>query len=143
MEPIDIEYETLYPHQRRSPIGLPEGIARAYDAAKKIATIDANAYGVLLRRVLELICEDRAAKGKSLHCRLGDLAGKGEIPTKLVDVAGGLKDLGNVGAHATLGELSVADLPILDDLCRAILEYVYSAPYLAQKAQETLDARKK
>ena len=142
MDGSDVTFEILYPQQRRNPMGLPERIARAYEAAQKVANIDANAYGVLLRRVFEFVCEDRVATGNSLHNRLADLAARGEMPAKLVDVARGLKDLGNVGAHATLGELTVADLPILDDLCRAILEYVYSAPYLAQKAQERLDARK-
>ncbi|HUT93292.1 MAG TPA: DUF4145 domain-containing protein [Thermoguttaceae bacterium] len=142
MDPGDVSYETLYPQAKRNPLGLPDNIAKGYEAAEKVSNIDANAYGVLLGRVLELVCEDRNAVGKSLHDRLADLSSKGEIPTKLVDVARGLKDLRNVGAHATLGELTSVDLPILDDLCRAILEYVYSAPHLAQKAQERLDARK-
>jgi hypothetical protein len=37
-----------------------------------------------------------------------------------------------------LGELTSAELPVLDDLTRAILEYVYSAPFLAREAEERL-----
>jgi len=100
-----------------------------------VRNIDANAYGVLLGRILELVCQDPNAIGKYLANKLGDLASKGEIPDRLVGVANGLKDLRNVGAHPTLGELTAVELPILDRLCRAILEYVYSAPYIANQAE--------
>ena len=60
----------------------------------------------------------------------------GEIPAKLVDVAAGIRRLRNIGAHADLGELTEGELPVLDDLTRAILEYVYSAPLLAKEAEK-------
>ena len=86
---------------------------------------------------------DRSANGKSLSEKLNDLASKGEIPQKLVDVASSLRQLRNVGAHATLGELTDKEIPLLDDLCKAILEYVYSAPFLVKKAEESLLQLKK
>jgi hypothetical protein len=105
--------------------------------------LDVNAYGVLIGRVLELICEDRNAGGTFLGERLADLAVKGEIPEKLVGVANSLRNLRNIGAHATLGELTPGEIPILDNLCRAILEYVYSAPYLVAQAEKRVEALKK
>jgi hypothetical protein len=86
-----------------------------------------------------VVCEDRQAKGDSLHKKLQDLSTRGEIPTKLVDVARSLKDLRNVGAHASLGNLTADEVPILEDLTRAILEYVYSAPALAEAAVKRLN----
>lgn len=142
MDPSEIEFKTLYPSGVDRPVGLPDLLARAFDAAQKVRNIDANAYGVLLGRLLELVCRDRNATGKHLAGKLGDLASKGEIPDKLVGVANGLKDLRNVGAHATLGELSAGEVPILDQLCRAILEYVYSAPFIAQQAETLLQQLK-
>jgi len=139
MEPPDIEFKSLYPTQPAAPVGLPESIGRAYDAAQKVRSIDANAYGVLLGRVLELVCQDRHANGRFLGGKLEDLASRGEIPEGLVGVADGLRNLRNVGAHAALGELTPAELPIMDSLCRAILEYVYSAPSLAKQAETRLD----
>lgn len=134
-EPSEVEYKLLYPTCVDRPVGLPDSLARAFDAAQKVRNIDVNAYGVLLGRVLEMVCEDRNADGRDLADKLADLAKKGEIPEKLVGVAKGLRQLRNVGAHATLGELTGANLPILDRLCRAILEYVYSAPHIAQQAE--------
>lgn len=135
--------EILYPSNDQIPIGLPISIEKAYEAALKVKQIDANAYGVLTGRLLEMICEDRNAKGKDLNSKLSDLSTKGEIPANLVGVANGLRNLRNVGAHAVLGELTPDEVPILNSLTKAILEYVYSAPHLANIAEEKLDKLKK
>ena len=134
----DISVELLYPCERGHPPGLPNAIHQAYEAALRVRSVDANAYGVLVGRLLEMICEDRNANGKDLDARLADLSSKGEIPTKLVMVAKSLRQLRNVGAHALAGELTKDEVPILDDLSRAILEYVYSAPHLVKQAGERL-----
>jgi len=138
-DPTDIQYEIIYPTHEDAPEGIPSPIAKAYEAAHRVRSIDPNAFGVLLGRVLELVCEDRQAVGKDLYAKLQNLATNDEIPSKLVDVAHGIRNLRNVGAHATLGELTAAEVPILDALTRAILEYVYSAPLLAQKAEQRLN----
>lgn len=140
--PEEITIETLYPLTRSRLSGLPYRIQNVYEISLKVSVIDANAYAVLLGRILEMVCEDRKATGKDLYNKLKDLAAKGEIPAKLVGVADNLRHLRNVGAHASLGELTKDEIPILYDLCRAILEYVYSAPYLAEKAQKQLNLLK-
>lgn len=139
----DINYESIYPPDKNVPIGLPENILKAFRAAEKIKTIDVNAYVILLRRLLELVCIDRSAKGATLAEMLLDLSTKNEIPDKLVKVAKGLKDFGNIGAHAGIGELSENEIPIVTTLCTAILEYIYSAPHLATIAETKLAAIKK
>ena len=128
----------LYPSALTRPRGVPNSVAKAYEAALTVRGVETNAYAVLLGRVLELVCEDRKAKGRTLNDKLADLAAREEIPGTLVHVAQNLKDLRNVGAHAGLGELSEKEVPILDALCRAILEYVYSAPHLALQAETRL-----
>jgi hypothetical protein len=135
--------EILFPLNDQIPIGLPISIEKAYEAAIKVKQIDANAYGVLAGRLLEMICEDRKAKGNDLSSKLSDLSTKGEIPENLVGVANGLRNFRNVGAHAVLGELTLDEVPILSSLTKAILEYVYSAPHLANIAEEKLDKLKK
>jgi hypothetical protein len=136
MDPSEIEFIILYPSSEKALRGLPKKIEAGYQAAQKVRNVDPNAYGVLLGRVLDSVCEDRHAMGDTLDKRLKSLASNGEIPTKLVDVAAGIRRLRNVGAHADLGELTEAELPVLDDLTRAILEYVYSAPLLAEEAEK-------
>lgn len=138
MDGTNSKVETLYPSALLNLSGLPHQIQQAYETAMKIRTIDANAYAVLIGRILEMICEDRQAIGKDLYHKLSDLAAKGEIPDKLVGVADSLRQLRNFGAHASRGELTREEIPILDDLCRAILEYVYNAPHLVEKAEQRL-----
>ncbi|WP_218029084.1 DUF4145 domain-containing protein [Segetibacter aerophilus] len=138
----EINYEILFPQENNFPIGLPDNIASTLRAADKIKTIDVNAYAILLRRLLELVCLDRKANGATLALMLKDLADNNEIPEKLVKVASGLKDFGNIGAHAGIGELSEKEIPIVRALTSAILEYIYSAPHLATLAENKLKAIK-
>lgn len=139
---IPVGHSLLYPTRRLAPKALPEKIDKAFEAANRVKGIDANAFAVLLGRVLELVCLDRSADGKDLADKLKSLSEKGEIPSKLVDVATSLRHFRNVGAHATLGELSPAETSIVDELCRAVLEYVYSAPALVEQAKKSLDKLK-
>ena len=134
----DIVYKQLYPNDPRIPSGLPSSIEKAFLASIKVKSIDPNAFGVLIGRVIELVCADRAAEGHTLNEQLKNLASKGEIPSKLVEVADKLRGFRNVGAHAVLGELTIAEIPIVEDLCRALLDYIYTAPHLAESAKAKL-----
>lgn len=145
MEPGEYlpQFVNLYPAEKKAPQGMPSHIQSSYIAAEKVRNIDANAYGVLIRRLLELVCIDRKAVGRTLNDQLNDLASKGEIPTNLTEISHKLRILGNIGAHAGSGELNQGDLPILNTLSNAILEYVYSAPHYAQLARNAVSARKR
>lgn len=134
----DVTVQVLYPKEPLMIRGLTENVKKAYEAALKVRSIDPNAFAVLLGRVLDKICEDRKATGGSLSQRLDDLAQRGEIPSRLAEMAKSLKNLRNIGAHANLGELTAKEIPFLDDLCRAILEYVYSGPELLSRVQAHL-----
>jgi hypothetical protein len=137
------EYAVLYPsHPIEIPRGLPAAIAQEYLAALKIRSINVNGYGAVLRRILDMICEDREAQGKYLANKINDLAKRGEIPKNLVKVASRLKDLGDIGAHPSLGALTENEIPVLDNLTRAIAEYVYTAPLLVQEAAKQLSRLK-
>lgn len=139
LEPNGSETKILYPANNSSAIlGLPPKLQKEFDAAIRVRPVSANAYGVLLGRLIELVCDDRGAKKGTLKERLQELSAKDEIPEKLVTVADTLQQFRHMGAHAWVGELSSSEIPILDDLCRAILEYVYSGPHLVQRAEERL-----
>jgi hypothetical protein len=144
MDVNDVTFIILYPatHKDDIPSGLPEAINKALIAAQKVKSIDVNAFAVLLGRVLEMVCQDRKASGKNLSEQLKDLAEKNEIPNKLVVVANKLRLLRNIGAHAGLGELTAGEIPILNALCNAVLEYVYTAPYLADQAEQRVNELK-
>ena len=127
-----------YPQAEIMSSGLPDTIYKAYEAARKIRNVDANAFAVLIGRLLELVCKDQKAEGKTLFQKLNDLSEKGIIPDKLSKIAQGLREHRNIGAHAELGELTEEDVPLLEKLTHAILEYVYTAPALAKRAEKQL-----
>ena len=136
------KYELLYPKNDKIPLGLPGEIKTSYIAAEKVKTIDVNAYAILIRRLLEMVCLERGARQDTLAKMLKELADKNDIPDKLVNVAKGLRNFGNIGAHAGSGELSKNEMPILQALATAILEYLYSAPHLATIAENKLNSIK-
>jgi Domain of unknown function (DUF4145) len=138
----DIKTETLYPQGLKTS-SFPSAIQKAYEAALKARTIDANAYAILLGRMLEVVCEDRKVEGENLYEKLKILAEKGEIPVNLVGVAHGLRMFRNIGVHETLKGLTSDEVPILNDLSKAILEYIYIAPSLARQAEDRLKRLKK
>ncbi|MCZ7586813.1 MAG: DUF4145 domain-containing protein [Deltaproteobacteria bacterium] len=131
--------QICFPAQDPPIIGLPESIETAYEQAKSIRSMSPQAYVVMLGRLIEEVCIDRGANGRTLFARLQALAENGEIPEKLLEVANALREFRNVGAHAGLGDLSTEDTPIVEALCKAILEYVYSAPKMLAQAYETLE----
>lgn len=133
------EYKWLYPSRPRKLLGLPKPIASAYSAAMKVKPIDAIAFGVLLGRVFDLICIDQQAKGKGFLERLQDIAAKGVIPLRLVEMVAGVRILGEMGPQADPGRLSTAEIPILEVLVNAILEYAYSASVMVAIVQKRLD----
>lgn len=136
--PNDVDMDVVFPPKPNLPSGLPPHIAKAFKSAQKVRTVEANAYAVLIGRLLEMVCKDRNAKGNTLFKKLEFMAEKGEIPQKLIGVTDGLRKLRNIGAHATLGELSSAEVPLLDSLTRSILEYIYTAPHLVETTEENL-----
>ncbi len=137
-EDEDGEVRILWPTLNKELEGLPSRIAKAYKASRAVRLIDANAFAVLLGRVLELVCIDRNAEGDTLYAKLQDLGKRGEVPDRLIQMAHQVRTLRNIGAHATLGELTQSEVPIVDDLIRAILEYVYTAPAKINQVEQRI-----
>ena len=139
----DLDDQTvLWPTLDKPLSGLPPEIDKAYKAALSVKSIDSNAFGVLTRRLLEMVCIEREAAGRTLLEQLRDLSSKGEIPGRLAAMAQQLRQLGNIGAHAGAGELTSEEVPFLNDLCRAILEYVYVGPQTIVQVQKRIDSLK-
>lgn len=132
----------LFPSKQKALSSLPASVASEYEAARAVASIAPNAYVVMLGRVLDAVCADRGAVGDTLYHRLKDLAAKGEIPSTLADMAQNLRQFRNVGAHAELGSVTSSEIPFLASLSSAVLEYLYEAPLMVQRAQARLDALK-
>lgn len=86
--------ETLYPPKRKVFRHVPADVAESYDVATKLLRIEPVACAVFVGRILEFLCKDRKAKGRSLDQLLKDLAVKGEMPKSFLEMALSLKDFG-------------------------------------------------
>jgi len=140
----DRENETYYPkNNTKFPENLPLNIQKELTSAIDVRNSNANAYAVLLGRVLELVCRDRGALKGDLVPRLNELSSKGEIPDQIVRVAKNLHELRHAGAHAWVGELTSDEVPVLDSLVNAVLESVYGVPQLIEQAEERLKKLRK
>lgn len=129
--------EIVYPPAEKVPDGLPMDLRTAYEEALAVRLSSPNAYAVMLGRVLEAVCVDRKAEGRTLYDQIADLGDRGEIPDTIVQVAHGVRKLRNVGAHAAIGSLGKRDVHVIERLARAVLEYVYTAPRLVRLAERT------
>jgi hypothetical protein len=93
---------------------------------------------MLIRRALEALCNDRKAIPGGLDKRLKDLASRGEIPPTLAEMVDVIRVLANKSAHTSDLRLSENDASSMDDLFRAIIEYVYIGPSKLRHLQATL-----
>lgn len=127
--------QIVYPSSPEIPEGLPSAVQAAYKEALAVRSRSPNAYSVMLGRVLEIVCKDRSAKGDTLYQQIANLGARGELPDRIVDVAHGLRKLRNIGAHADIGSLEAEDVPILESLSRAVLEFVYTTARVLSLAE--------
>lgn len=82
------------------PNGLPSNLlATLREAIACHAAGSYRASAMMVRRLLEEICEESSAEGKDLHARLIALKSKITLPEELFDAMGELKALGNDAAH--------------------------------------------
>jgi hypothetical protein len=118
---------------------LPTGCLNTLKEA--IACHGAGAYraaAMMVRRLLEEICEDNKAKGTDLHKRLQSLRNTIVLPEALFEAMGELKALGNDAAHIeakaydSIGREEVADSI---ELAKEILKALYQLKGLVTRLQ--------
>lgn len=118
---------------------VPVRILKAYQSAWSLRPTLPNAFAGQIRRALEMLCEDQGVKGKDLYSRLQKLSEKGILPTELlVDAAHLIRNLGNVGVHAGTREVDFWDAELVDELFRAIIEFVYILPSKVERMRQRL-----
>lgn len=101
-----------------------------------------NAFAGQIRRALEYLCQDQQASGKDLYTKLADLVSKGVLPTTLVDMTDLIRKVGNTGVHASDEEATMWDAELIDEIFRAIVEYVYIAPQKVARLRQRLTYKK-
>lgn len=103
-----------------------------------------NACGVMTRRAMHSLCEDKGAKGKDLFEKLKYLRDNNLITPDLWQWAEELRIVGRSGAHPEWEEVSKEDGEYALTFLREIIRYVYINPAerAARRLKETKTKKK-
>jgi len=108
---------------------LPDKVLNAFEEAIACHSIGAyNACGMMIRRTMEEVCNEKKANGKNLKTRIKDLRNHVTIPTALLDGIDEIRILGNEAAHVKAKDYDDVGQDECDvglDLAKAILRAVY------------------
>lgn len=125
---------------------LPSGIRRSLEEA---ITCHANgcyrAAAIMVRRVLEELCDDKGATGDNLRARLGDLGQRIGIPNDLLATADDLSMLDDEAAQVdakVFDGVSKEEADIAIELAKELLKATYQYAGLKERLQnlkKTLD----
>ena len=137
-----VEDETLYPQSTIDYTGVPSNIKTAFEAALKVKNIDTAICSLALRRVLEAICKDKGAQGKSLEQMIRDMIDKKILPEMFDDACWIIRQLGNEAAHAEKKNFSPYQIDQTILFMQNIINYLYTLPLKMQKLRETIETEK-
>jgi hypothetical protein len=132
----------VYPKTPLLSSVIPRQIANSYAEAFKVRAISPNAFAVLIRRTLEILCNERGVTKGTLANRLKVLSDKGELPPILSQTTDLLRLIGNIGAHGSEQSVHPLQVRAIDDFFTAIVEYLYVAPKKIEDFQKRLQALK-
>jgi hypothetical protein len=121
---------------------LPPKLLRTLKEAIACHSVGAHRAAVMMvRRLLEEICEESDASGRTLHDRLIALKSKITFPEELFEAMGELKALGNDAAHITAKEYLVIGEDEAKDSIELVKE-ILKARYQLKGLVERLRLRK-
>jgi hypothetical protein len=128
------ELRVSYPAERIDfdPTGVPANILHTFEEA---VTCEANACytaaAIMVRKTLEVLCDDRQATGKDLKERVAALCAQATLPVGLLEGLDQLRLLGNDAAHVEsksfdgIGQDEVAvAIAIVKEVLKAIYQMV-------------------
>ncbi|MBK1877085.1 DUF4145 domain-containing protein [Pelagicoccus mobilis] len=121
--------EILFPSIIHDHGAIPKKVKEAYEKALRVQWIDPDAFAVLIRKALELVCSLEGAKGHNLQKKLENLKGIKSIPSDIAEAAQALRLSGNIAAHDVEKGLHPLYVHKVDDFFKLILDYIYILPF--------------
>ncbi|QZO14570.1 DUF4145 domain-containing protein [Pseudoalteromonas piscicida] len=120
---------------------IPHQVVKTYEEIWPLRHIAPNAFAGQVRRALEYICKDQNAEGKTLFKQLENLVSKGIFPGYFAEITDLMRQIGNLGSHASDNEVDFWDAELLDDFFRSVIEYVYIAPSKIKRLKQRMGER--
>lgn len=132
-----------YPTIAVSPDGVPREIYTAYESAVKTKGIDYAICLLSLRRVLEMICKEKGAKGNTLEKKIDDLVEKKVLPSMIGEACWIIRQMGNDAAHADKVDVFGVEVDQIIGYVGTIIDYLYSMPFRVNKMKKKIEDRRK
>jgi hypothetical protein len=130
--------DLVWPSSGTLHAAVPTRVRSIYQEAARIKGRAPNAFANQMGRALEAVCHDRGANKGVLAQKLKTLADNGDIPTTLAEMAMLIKDFRNIGSHDGDEDVESPDADVIDEFFRAVIEYVYVAPYKLNAVQAAI-----
>lgn len=112
---------------RRLSEAVPIPLRETYAESRRCMSVAAyTAVVVLVRRLVEGICQDNGGNGRTLAAKLKSLNESGKLDERLYKWSTLLKDLGNEGAHEIFAAPSRQDAEEALLFIEALLDYLYT-----------------
>jgi hypothetical protein len=137
----DVRLERIFPTLLTRD-ALPTRVQNQFDSAHRVKAIDPSFYAVGIRRMLEAVCAEQGAKGRTLELQIQALVDAGKLPDVFAGMATQLRTLGNWGAHDADTEVQEDDVPLIEEFAETILDYLYWAPAKLASVETALKKRK-
>jgi hypothetical protein len=136
----------VHQHPFANPVyhsSVPEDVKKATWEGERCFSVGAhNACGVMARRAMHALCDDKKAKGKDLYEQLAYLKDNHLITPDLWEWAEELRVIGRSGAHTEWEEVLPDDAEYAIKFLREIIRYVYINPF-ERNAKRLKETKKK
>ena len=138
---LDGDIET-YPSQKIEfdKNSIPSNIVECFDEA--LTCESAKCYvasAIMVRKTLELVCEERGARGKDLLQKIESLKTQVTLPQSLFEGMQNLRLLGNDAAHVEskdFDDIGKEELEVAIDLTREVLKSIYQLGSIVERLQK-------
>lgn len=133
------EVVATWPEQRMpfDPSSIPKSITDPFDEAITCCAHDCfRASAVMVRRTVEVLCDENGATGKDLREQIESLKSKVMLPPEIFDAFHDLRILGNDAVHVKLkhfDNIGNEEASVAVELTREILKALYRFKGLAAK----------
>lgn len=131
--------EEIYPsrvagrHVLRSAHILPQNISRIYEETHKaLCSNQPILAGIGIRALIEVVCKEKAAKGKDLEQKIDNMVETGILTKAGAEILHSLRILGNVSAHEVKPHTE-STLGFAMDVIEHLLSDVYILPRQSEK----------
>ncbi|MDE5833839.1 MAG: DUF4145 domain-containing protein [Desulfovibrio sp.] len=124
------------PRQAWTHPSLPPEVGRAFSDLQRMVWSETTPAFILIgaRTVLEKVCSELGANGKTLFERVKDLREKGILAGVLYEWASEIRRWGNAGTHNFEG--SKEDAEDLTEFTKLLLQYAFELPARVKEARE-------